>query len=344
MSVGRHDRLMLVLFGCFCGVALAGVLYFFFGDRIQSLLLPAGARFESLDDLRGAMLHQEADDGKPARSVPFRAIVQPHPSDRIIYELRPGFSGRFQRVAVEINAHGMRGPETTILKPAGTYRVALLGDSFAFGWGVEQDKIFAAVLQQKLQVAAPEGLKVEVLNFGVPGYSTFQEVEQFFLKGYRFEPDLVLVYFIENDFGLPFYVRDLSGQYSLIPVEFARGASRPKGDDQGKDKKAKLADVINPNKALLRLARYCREKEIPVYLAIQPHRQEDKTRRRLWVLQKHSNLINEIPMREPFRAALDRGDQPAESLRLQGDPHPGPGGHAIIGTILAEGLLQGQLW
>ena len=67
------------------------------------------------------------------------------------------------------NAHGFRPPEHAWSKPAGTQRVLVLGDSFVDGSEVGDHELFTWHLQQCLA-------GVEVINLGVYGYSTAQEL------------------------------------------------------------------------------------------------------------------------------------------------------------------------
>src|SRR5690606_10532908 len=124
--------------------------------------------------------------------VSLRDIIQPHESDAVMYELKPNTEVVFKRAKVKINSYGSRGPERPIQKPEGTYRVALLGDSFAFGWGVEQGDGFAQVLEDELNKIYKDSINIEVINFGTPGYSTLNEVEHFLINGWKFSPDAVL--------------------------------------------------------------------------------------------------------------------------------------------------------
>ncbi|MBM3811921.1 MAG: hypothetical protein FJW20_09830 [Acidimicrobiia bacterium] len=95
-----------------------------------------------------------------------------------------------------INSHGFRDRERTIQKPSGTYRIAVLGDSIAEGRGVALEDVFTAVLERKLNdCPAYRGRKVEVLNFGVPGYGTAQELLQFRHTAAAYSPDLVILQF-----------------------------------------------------------------------------------------------------------------------------------------------------
>ncbi len=95
------------------------------------------------------------------------------------------------------NDLGFRDESHTELKPAGETRILVLGDSIVAGLWIEKDRdIYPALLEEKLRA---EGKKVEVLNFGVSGYNTQQEVETLKEKGLRYSPDIVLLTYCLND-------------------------------------------------------------------------------------------------------------------------------------------------
>lgn len=83
-------------------------------------------------------------------------------------------------------------------KPAGTLRVLALGDSHTQGYEVRQEATFAASLERWL---AARGRKAEVLNAGVSGFSTAEELAFLENEGHRYAPDVVVVGFYANDFG-----------------------------------------------------------------------------------------------------------------------------------------------
>lgn len=111
------------------------------------------------------------------------------------FELRPGGFARAE-VDYRIDALGLRGPETTAEKPRGVKRVAVLGDSIAFGYWVDERDAFPRQLEAML---GEGGGRVEVLDFGVPGYNLDQEIEALRAKALAFSPDLVVVAFCLND-------------------------------------------------------------------------------------------------------------------------------------------------
>lgn len=121
---------------------------------------------------------------------------------RLGWSLDPGTT--IERVTAEyeitetINRHGRRGPDREIPKPAGTRRVLLLGDSFLEGYTVEDDEVVSAQLEDLLNTeggAAP----VEVINGGVAGYSTDQQLLFFDHEGAAYQPDVTVLLFHVND-------------------------------------------------------------------------------------------------------------------------------------------------
>jgi hypothetical protein len=120
------------------------------------------------------------------------------------WALRPGAAGWNTREGdayVRINREGFRGPETSLAKPPNTIRIAVLGDSFAEAQQVPEDKTFSAVIGRALaQCPALAGRKVQVLNFGVNGYGTTQELMTLRHQAWQFSPDIVvLAVFTGND-------------------------------------------------------------------------------------------------------------------------------------------------
>jgi lysophospholipase L1-like esterase len=127
-----------------------------------------------------------------------RATVRKIANPRLRFELRPGGVAKSE-VEYRINADGRRGPEVTVEKPEGVRRVAVLGDSITFGYWVAEEDAFPRQLEAMLNEVRGEGPRVEVLNFGVPGYNLDQEIETLRSKALAFAPDVVVVAFCLND-------------------------------------------------------------------------------------------------------------------------------------------------
>ena len=100
-----------------------------------------------------------------------------------------------------INSAGFRDVEHTIAKPDGVTRIAVLGDSITVGVGIpDLEPIYPRQLQRILD-SRPREDRVEVLNLGIAGYQTLQEVELLRVRGLAYDPDIVVIGFCVNDFS-----------------------------------------------------------------------------------------------------------------------------------------------
>jgi hypothetical protein len=106
-------------------------------------------------------------------------------------------------IAGHINNLGFRDCDRTRTRPAGTFRVAILGDSFVEALQVEQDSTFCALAERAL--AQRWGAPVEVMNFGRSGMTQSEELLTLERDVLPCSPDLVVLLFVpHND------VRDVS--------------------------------------------------------------------------------------------------------------------------------------
>ncbi len=104
------------------------------------------------------------------------------------------------KALVRINEAGMRDRLWPLQKAPGTFRIAVLGDSFAEAVQVPIEQTFWYILQDELNACIPfQGRKVEVLNFGVSGYSTAQELLTLRHRARFYQPDLVLLAFFHGN-------------------------------------------------------------------------------------------------------------------------------------------------
>ncbi len=92
------------------------------------------------------------------------------------------------------NSHAMRDREYPLAKPANTFRIALVGDSIATGWGVRDGEGFEPRLETTFNERSRNagGPAVEILNFAVPGHGPGQRWCHFDQVGWAFSPDLVI--------------------------------------------------------------------------------------------------------------------------------------------------------
>lgn len=99
-------------------------------------------------------------------------------------------------VTFRTNAAGLRDDPVQSPKPAGTFRVLMLGDSFTLGYTVDREDLFVDLLERRWRA---EGRPVDVLNCGTEGWSTDQEVAWLMEHGRELQPDLVVLLPYDND-------------------------------------------------------------------------------------------------------------------------------------------------
>jgi hypothetical protein len=116
---------------------------------------------------------------------------------------------------IAINSHGLRDVERDYEKRDGCFRVLALGDSYVEGFTVPFDKTVGQVLERGLD---RPGCPVEVVNGGTTGYSTDQEDLFYENEGYRYSPDVVLLFFYYNDILANGMQQVLGGIYKPIFV------------------------------------------------------------------------------------------------------------------------------
>jgi len=103
------------------------------------------------------------------------------------------FKGAHFSVTVRQNAEGLRDRHHDYERQPGRRRILVLGDSVVWCWGVEQAECFTERLEDALR-------DTDVINAGVPAYSTAQEMLLYERDLRRYRPDLVLLVVVPNDF------------------------------------------------------------------------------------------------------------------------------------------------
>lgn len=234
-------------------------------------------------------------------------IVLPfvRPDREVFWSPRPGFRGEFRGRPVSINSLGLRGPELARPRPAGRRRIACLGDSITFGFGVADDETYSHVLGRLL---APRD--VEVVNAGVTGFTSHQVLGWLRRLAPETEPDVVTILVGWNDQNRrPLTDRDYEARlrtaravegpldrlrlYTAMKALYARlGTGR---------ETAGSVERVPPEhfrENLFAIASLCRSRGIrPVFVAL-PHRKN----------------AGELPARTPYESLL------AEVARQAGVP------------------------
>lgn len=103
----------------------------------------------------------------------------------------------WERRFVKLNSEGFRDVEHTLARDPAKNTMLIVGDSFAFGWGIRrlEDRIGEQVASI---LAKGTGKQWEVINASRPGANTLDEIG-FVNQTIRYKPDLVILIYIFND-------------------------------------------------------------------------------------------------------------------------------------------------
>jgi lysophospholipase L1-like esterase len=134
-----------------------------------------------------------------------------------------------QRQWIQINSYGFRDREWKVSKEPGRIRIALLGDSYIAAMEVAAADRVSDLLEDRLNRECNRAHHYEVMNFGVTGYGTAEELETLRHRVLQFKPDMVILFFYtgndiyNNSLDLDpepnrlHYVLDDEGQLSRLP-------------------------------------------------------------------------------------------------------------------------------
>lgn len=117
----------------------------------------------------------------------------------------------------DINSLGLRGPE---LRNTDALRILCLGNSCTFGAGISYTETYPYKLETLLKVHKKIG--VEVINAGVPNYSSFQGLRFFKRDLIKLKPDIVIVEFGIIDQGYCYFYSDSEQKKTGKFYEFCR--------------------------------------------------------------------------------------------------------------------------
>ena len=109
------------------------------------------------------------------------------------YELKPSVEGKFKGAKLRTNRWGMNDDEYSQKRPAGCFRIALLGASNVMASGVSPDDDFETLLEKSLNSdnTGKPYASYEILNFAVSGYNPTSQIWVLKDKVLAFEPNAV---------------------------------------------------------------------------------------------------------------------------------------------------------
>ena len=120
-------------------------------------------------------------------------------NQELVYELNKNYK--------DINSFGMRDKNVDLNDIRYLYKIAVIGDSHTYSTNVKKiEDTFPYHMEEHLNKHMGDRI-VKVLNFGVPGYNTAQELEVLKSKALMFQPKLVILQYFINDTHICNYIQ-----------------------------------------------------------------------------------------------------------------------------------------
>jgi hypothetical protein len=259
-------------------------------------------------------------------------------SDFLLEELAPSRDSLFHGKRYRTNAWGMRDREYALAKSPSTFRIAMMGPSYVAGYGVADGEPFEAVLESQLDsLARHVGRQVEILDFGMDGYSLAQSVYRIDREALRFTPDLIVLAVSPYDL--------VTLQRHIERVQ-AKGIAIP---DTALGRLLTSAGFGQPRR---RLELRPFEEQIDVRLFQWAREIGARVRARVVVAAFGFAGVRGGNLATNFRAArqvgmpvLDcstvfNGRRPEEFRRSEADGHPSAAGHRVIARCLSSQMEE----
>lgn len=184
----------------FRSLAVAGGIF------IALLIAEVGLRVWWVVSDPGSLEDLTAQPLPPAgKSVSLRGLLEPSPDRAQIYRMRRHLDVVFQGVPVRTNSQGWRDREWDAPDPRETWSLLAIGDSFLFGWGVEEPARYVNLLVSDLKQR--HGMPMSARIVAAPGYNLAMEVASLASLPPPVKADVLLYAFVDNDVCLPNFVR-----------------------------------------------------------------------------------------------------------------------------------------
>lgn len=271
--------------------------------------------------------------------------------EQLVFRHKPSWETRYGNVRVTYNERGLRD-RPVLPKAAGEYRILALGDSVTFGWGVNQDKTFSARLETLLEERLHR--PVRVINSGVGGYNTVQEMTYFKQEGIALQPDLVMLTYVQNDIEVNKGPFDPWAQSSLWGKPFPDMVITMVGKlwfyrlmhhtyNYAMPKLQQTPAATSPQKgmgwrqsmaALRELVAMCEERKIPLILFFRrSHPEENKLLFEDVVRHAHGAQVKDM-------APWYNGLEEFTLVNSKVDGHPNAEGHRVMAEHMANDIIS----
>jgi lysophospholipase L1-like esterase len=162
------------------------------------------------------------------------------------FALQRNLNRRMGDWTVSTNRWGFREGDMPLAKPEDEVRIAVVGGSTVFGWGVQNEESIPAYLQSLVDrstVPSPGHKHVRIINAGCPWYASWHEAASIYFRVLEFHPDWVIVMDGLNDTAqalAPSWTPIIDG-YSDVPTRLSAERRQTRG--LGNQLVATLTDI-----------------------------------------------------------------------------------------------------
>jgi lysophospholipase L1-like esterase len=289
-------------------------------------------------------------EGTPARGPLFRASADPSLGHELVPHSRRG--------AIRVNSHGFRGGEVDARPAKGVVRVAVIGDSETFGAALSEEDTLPGCLAAALD--APGTSRYEVLNLGVPGYNTLQELRVVETRLAPLNPDVVVLYYVLNDAELTprtVLVRGggLRSSYLAVLATYASKARWPAdiGTLRGEMNIVDFYRYLHRSeyfaatrRMILEMARLLRARGTRFVMVVAPEIYGPFGFKRYPYHDIHARLrglaADGVVVVDPLDRLAARGKPPRAYWVNEGDPHKNGEANRVIAAAVAEVITSGE--
>ncbi|MDR3618990.1 MAG: hypothetical protein P4L85_06530 [Paludisphaera borealis] len=260
------------------------------------------------------------------------------------WRMKPDLDMVWNGAPFHTNSRGYRTPEVSLDKPAGVYRIVVIGSSNTMGHGVADDEAYPRLLETWLQGLPDLGRRIEVVNLAVSGDSPSRRLLRMSMEAESYQPDWVLCDASILDPSLEERHLDAivhTDPRPSVPLEYVAAALRRSKVSSGDSPEEFQRKIRFELKALLDGAYggwgdFMRRTGLPVTVVMLPRADEKRDNP---IMQKLMHGYVRRYRLDCLDLSVAFGDLRVDEFRVSAwDKHPSVKGHQVIFQALRDAL------
>jgi len=289
------------------------------------------------------------------------------PLPYVMYGLKPNWSREGQVhpdgevLTKTSNSLGFRGREVVMPKPAGIYRIVCLGGSTTYSDAVGDADAYPLLLEQQLRKARPDK-DIEVINAGVPSYTTAETLPNLAFRCIDLQPDAIVLYEGINDFRTRVYKNFDNAYFHYRKVwngtieNWEAGEGEMRGginpfiqfntpaDNGNKNENVRRAGTAAFRRNLTSIAGIARAHGIKVVFVTCSFDPDSEYSDETFAagIEEHNEVVREVAKAQGA-LCIDMAAQFSTKGQFADPVHMNPAGSLQMARLIAAGLLKGLL-